>query len=137
MIVAEAYLERIRKIDALIRNKLIDLERLLEEAESIGGSNLGERVLSSRNLHRGADTIGSYVDIEAEIISLRSERESILRIVERLPTAEYEVIHMLYVEGLSIKEISFHNHKSYEWVKKRKKAGLNIIQSLLNNTACS
>ena len=129
---AEAYLERVKKIDFLLRNKVVELERMKDEALVIGSPNLGERVSSSRNLHSGANAIGRCIDIEAEIEALRIERRTILKTLEILPADEYEILYRYYFQYKSIKEISSDLKKSYEWVWKQKKKALKMLQSILN-----
>lgn len=129
---AICYLERIKKIDSIIRNKLRDHARWVEVAEGLGGASDGERVQSSRNLHRGADAIGNYIDIEAEIRSLKRERQEIIETIERLPSAEYELVYRLYVQDYSMKEIAYQLGKSYEWVKVKKRRALQLVQALID-----
>ena len=125
---AEQYLRQIRKIDAIIVNKLKDHRRWVELAEGLGGFSVGERVQSSRNLHSGADAIGRYIDIEREIDELKLKRLSIIAVIETLPAAEYKVIYKLYVEDRTLKEIAYECERSYEWVKVRKRRGLLLVQ---------
>lgn len=127
---AEKYLERISKIDSLIRNRIEDHEKWVVIAEGLGGGQ-SDGVQASKNLHKTSDAIGRYVDIEREIYSLRQERKEIIDTIEKLPNAEYSVIYALYVSNLSVKEIAYQFHKSYEWVKKNKKNGLSLIQLLI------
>ena len=129
---AETYLDRIKKIDAMIRNKLRDHERWVEAAEGLGVDAVGERVQTSRNLHRGSDAIGNYIDIESEIRALKQERQEIIQTIEQLPSAEYEVIYMLYVHNYTMKEIAYHKRKSYDWVKAKKRNGLMLVQAVLD-----
>ena len=129
---AEQYLDRIKKIDAMIKNKLRDHARWVEIAEGFGGAALGDRVQSSRNLHKGADAIGNYIDIEREIESLKQERLRIIQNIERLPAEEYEVTYMLYVENYSMKEVAHSKKRSYDWVKDRKYSGWALIQDMLD-----
>lgn len=79
---AETYLDQIKKIDFMIKNKLQEYQRWVEAAEGIGGAAIGERVQSSRNLHRGADAIGKYIDIEQEIEALKRQRQHIIETIE-------------------------------------------------------
>ena len=125
---AEQYLRQIRKIDAIIVNKLKDHRRWVELADGLGGFSVGERVQSSRNLHSGADAIGRYIDIEREIDELKLKRLGIIADIERLPANEYKVIYKLYVEDKTLKEIAYECGMSYEWVKVRKRRGLLLIQ---------
>lgn len=129
---AEEYLEQIKKIDSMIRNKLRDYQRWAEVADGMGGAALGERVQSSRNLHRGSDAIGNYIDIEREINALKKERQTIIQTIERLPPDEYTVIYGLYVDCYSMKEIAYTEKKSYDWMKRKKRKGLALIQSHLD-----
>lgn len=129
---ATTYLDRIKKIDAMIKNKMRDHARWVEIAEGLGGASDGERVQSSRNLHRGADAIGNYIDIEAEIRSLKRERQEIIETIERLPSAEYELVYRLYVQDYSMKEIAYQLGKSYEWVKVKKRRALQLVQALID-----
>lgn len=129
---AEKYLDRVKKIDSMIQNKLRDHRRWKEVADGLGGAGVGDRVQTSRNLHRGADAIGNYIDIENEINALKQERQEIIDTIERLPSAEYDVIYKLYVQDYSMKEIAYSNKKSYDWVKRKKSAGLNLLECILN-----
>lgn len=129
---AEKYLEQIGKIDSVIINKLNDYRRWVEIAEGIGGFSVGERVQTSRNLHRGADAIGCYIDIESEIKALREKRQSIIDTIERLPCDEYKVIYKIFVEGYMLKEIPSLFDKSYDWAKKTKRDALKRIQDILD-----
>lgn len=129
---AEKYLEQIRKIDAIIINKLKDHKRWVEIAEGLGGFSVGERVQSSRNLHRGADAIGNYIDLESEIKALREKRQGIIDTIEGLPCDEYKVIYKIFVEGYMLKEIPSLFDKSYDWAKKTKRDALRNLQSILD-----
>jgi DNA-directed RNA polymerase specialized sigma24 family protein len=132
---AETYLDRIKKIDSMIKNKLRDYARWVEVADGLGGAALGERVQSSRNLHRGADAICNYVDIEREIDALKKERQAIIQTIEQLPSTEYDVIYKLYVEDYSMKEVAYHAGKTYDWVKRHKRSALLMLQTFLDGEA--
>lgn len=129
---AETYLDRIKKIDSMIKNKLRDYQRWVEQADGLGGAALGERVQSSRNLHRGSDCIDTYIDLEREINALKQERQRIIDTIEQLPSAEYDVIYKLYVEDYTLKEVAYHFQKSYEWAKYKRKQGIELVQALLD-----
>ncbi len=132
---AEEYLSQIKKIDVIIKNRLRDHARWVEVADSLGGNFDGERVQSSRNLHRGADAIGNYIDIEREIADLKRKRQEIINTIERLPSTEYDLIYKLYVEDYSMKEIAYIKKKSYDWVKFKKKYALMLVQAMLDGAA--
>ena len=139
---AEEYLDRIKKIDAMIKNKQREHWRWEEVADGMGGASDGERVQASRNLHRSADAIGNYIDLEREIDALKQERQTIIRTIEQLPSIEYDVIHKLYIgvynrerdiyKVYTRKEVAYIYGKSLDWVKERKRKGLMLIQTMLD-----
>ena len=130
---ADQYLSRVKKIDAMIRNKLRERAHWKEVAEGYGGASVGERVQSSHNPQRGADAICNYVDIEREIETLKRERREIILTIERLPSTEYDLIYKLYVLGYSMKEIAYTFGKSYDWVKVKKRHALQLVQGMIDD----
>ena len=129
---AEQYLDRVRMIDALIQNKKREYARWVETADGMGGVASGDRVQSTRNLHRGADAICSYIDLEREIKTLESEKQNIIRTLESLPRVEYDILHKLYIQDYSMKELSYQYKKSYDWVKLKKRHALRLLQEILD-----
>lgn len=129
---AERYLEQIKKLDAIISNKLKDYKRWVGIAEGLGGFSAGERVQTSRNLHQIPEAIGRYIDIEGEIEDYRKQRADIIATLERLPPLEYDLLYKLYVEGSRPKEIAYHFDRSYEWVMKEKRKALDSLQSIID-----
>lgn len=129
---AEKYLEQILKIDAIILNKLKEYKRWVDVAEGVGGFSVSDRVQSTRNLHRGADAIGEYIDLEREITELKRRKNEVLGTLQQLPLDEYKVLYKIYVEGLMLKELPSQLDKSYDWVKKKKRIGLKLLQDILD-----
>lgn len=127
---AEKYLEQIQKIDVIIINKLNDYNRWVSIAESLGGFSVGDRVQASRNLHRGSDAIGRYIDIEREIEALKQQRQEIIDTIQRLPLNEYKVLYGIFVEGKMLKECTF--GMSYEWAKTAKEKGVAHVQEIID-----
>lgn len=129
---AEQYLDRIKKIDAMIKNKQREHWRWEEVADGMGGASDGERVQASRNLHRSADAIGNYIDLEREIDALKQERQTIIHTIEQLPSTEYDLVHKIYVQDYTMKELAYHFGKSYDWVKGKKRRALMLVQTMLD-----
>ena len=129
---AVEYLERIKKLDVLIQGRLRDYKRWCDIAEGMGGVSTGDRVQSSRNLHRGQDAIIEYISIEEDFERLKDERMQIIRTIERLPIPEYSILCKIYVEDYTIKEIAHAYDRSYDWVKKKKRKAIAMIQEILN-----
>ena len=130
--IAETYLERIKMIDTLIQNKKREYVRWVNAADGMGGASSGDRVQATRNLHRGADAIGSYIDLEAEIRALEQEKSGIIHTLESLPRVAYDILHRIYVQGELPKEIAFEYGRSYEWVMIQKRQAIALLQKLLD-----
>lgn len=131
---AERYLEQIKKIDAIIANKLKEYKRWVEVAEGLGGMSMGDKVKTTRNLQQIPDAIGRYIDIEREIAEYNRQRAAIIANIEKLPRIEYDLLYKLYVEGFSLKEIAYHFDRSYEWVKKTRQKALKRLQSIIDES---
>lgn len=130
--IAEKYLSRIEKIDAIISNKVKDYKRWVEIAEGLGDFSVSERVQSSKNLQKIPDAIGRYIDIDREIEALKRERLEIINTLEQLPNTEYELLYQVYVKGYTLKEVADYFDRSYDWVKKRKRKALLMVQDVLD-----
>lgn len=136
---AEQYLEQIKKIDELIVDRLKDYNRWVELATGLSGFSVGERVSATRNLQKGADAIGKYIDIEKEIDKLKEKREDIINTIRQLPKAEYKILYLLYVERKKngddylLKELPSMFDKSYGWVKQQKSKALRHVQTMLDD----
>lgn len=130
---AEKYLEQILKIDAIILNKLKEYKRWVDVAEGVGGFSVSDRVQSTRNLHRGADAIGEYIDLEREINELKRRKNEVIGTIQQLPFYEYRVLYLIYVDGYMLKEIPSQLDKSYIWAKKTKSKALRDLQSILDD----
>ena len=129
---AKQYLEQIKKIDAMISNKKRDYERKVGEAEGLGNFSVSERVQSSRNLQRGADTIIEYISIEEEIKKLERKRNGIINTLQELPCDEYKILYAIYVDGCRVKELPSRFKMSYDWVKKKKRKALDLVQQIID-----
>lgn len=129
---AEQYLEQIQIINSLIAGELKERRRLENIALSLGGFSVSERVQSSRNLHRDADAIGDYCDVDRRIKALEGERDAIIYDLRKLPLNECKVLYKIYAEGYMLKELPSEFHKSYAWVKMKKRRGLDILQEIID-----
>lgn len=129
---AEQYLEQIKKLDAIISNKKRDYERWANVADGLGDFSVSERVKTSRNLHRGSDAIIEYISIEGEIKALEKKRKGIIETLQELPCDEYKILYAIYVDGCMMKELPSRFHKSYDWVKWKKRKALDYVQQIID-----
>lgn len=134
---AEQYLQQIKRYDYIIANKLKEYRRWVEVADGMGGFSAGERVKSSRNLHKGADAISNYIDVEREIDELKRKRQELINTLQLLSPIEYDILYKLYIEDHVMKELASEYHKSYAWVKEKKKKALVHLQEILDKNSQS
>lgn len=129
---AVEYLDQIKKIDVMIKNKSEEYRRLVNLASGQGDFSILERVMATRDPQRIPEAIARYIDIEREIKELNRKREEIIATVERLSTVEYEIIYDLFVNGCTLKEVAYRHHRSYEWTIKKKRQALAHLEKILN-----
>lgn len=129
---AEEYLEQIKKLDAIISNKMKDYEDKVGVAIGLGDFSVSERVKSSPNLHRNADNIIEYISIEEEIKKLQIKRKGIIETLQQLPCDEYKILYAIYVDGCRVKELPSRFKMSNAWVKWKKRQALDHVQILID-----
>lgn len=117
---AREYLDQLEVIETRIQNIQFDIAHLKDLALSITPAYEGERVQSSGNLHRTASVVDKWVDKEREmgeiIDQLVDTRWEIIEMIENLKRPrESSVLHMLYVQKKSFKEVAAHYDKSVSW----------------------
>ena len=133
---AKEYLLQIKKLDRLIQNKLIEKEQWQAIAEGASSSLSSDKVQSSGNPQRMADAISNYLDIEDEIRAtiktLVVTKKEILKTIEQLDTDEYDILHKIYLQGLSLYDVADIYDKSYNWATTTHGRALKHLQNILN-----
>jgi DNA-directed RNA polymerase specialized sigma subunit len=133
---AKEFLKRVRKIDRLIENKLIEIRQWKELAENTTTDMSGERVQSTHNPHKIADAIGKYIDIEAELAadieSLKAAKKDVLEVIEQLDALEYDVLHKIYVQYLDFTDVADRHKMSYSWATTIHGQAVKHVQDILN-----
>jgi hypothetical protein len=134
---AQAFLKKLRKIDCLIKNKIIEQKQWKDIAFGITAQIGGERVQGSGNYQKMADAVGRYTDIEAEINEyidkLVDARKDVIYVIEQLTAIEYDVLHMLYVQYMNIDEVAEVFDKSSSWVATVRGSALKNVQRILDD----
>ena len=137
---AKDYLQKLEKIDMQIINKTTEINHLIEKlklvAESTTSHNEKERVQSSGSKEKMADAIVCYADLEEElrlyVADKMEEKNEILRTIESFPIGEYELLHKIYVQGFSLKEISIQKSCSYSAITSLHGYAIKRLQRILN-----
>ena len=108
---AQIFLEQVERLDAIIKNKLIEKQQWKDIALGITANMDGERVQSSGAKDKMAAAVTKCVDIEAEIDSLIDRlidtKKEVIQTIEQLysPT-EYKLLHLRYIQYIPLKEIA-------------------------------
>ena len=114
------YLKQLEKLDTMIQNKLIERAQWKAIALSVTSHSDGVRVQSSGSQQKMSDAVDRCVDMELEIDSLVDRlvdlKREITQIIEQLNTAEYDVLHKLYIQGMTFDEVAHEKNKSKSWV---------------------
>lgn len=151
------YLDQIKKIETLIKNKMIEKAQLqqqtLDVALSItpGGEVIRqknektgevewddvfgvERVQSSSGGQPFADAVIDNVDtynrLDKQIKNLKACQKEIISSIELLDEPEYDALHMVYVQHLSFGQAAKKRKCSKNTVKRLHDSGLESLEKL-------
>lgn len=114
------WLNRVRKIDLQIKNKLIEKQQWYDMALGITSNMEGERVQSSGSQSKMQDAIIKCVDMEKEIDALVDRlidtKREVIQTIEQLDSpTQYNVLHLIYIQGKTLQEVADEYAMSYDW----------------------
>ena len=135
---AQLKLEQVEKLDAMIKNKLIEQQQWKEVALGITANMGGERVQSSGPKSKMAEALDKCIDMEAEIDSLidkliEAKREAIALIEQVDSPIEYNVLHMRYIQYIDLQGIADHYRREYGWATTTHGRAIASVQKILDN----
>lgn len=138
---ASEYLHQIEAIETKIRNIRVDIAQLKDLALSVTPAYEGERVQASGNNQRMATAIDRWADKEAELNAeidrLIDKKIEISSTINHLSKPkESGVLHMLYLENKSFKEVAQHYDKSVSWATSIHGRALQSLQKVLDARSC-
>lgn len=133
---AKDFLRQIKKLDRLIENKLIEIQRWKDIANNTTATLSGERVQSSGNPQKISDAICRYIDLEREINQdideLVEAKKDVIGVIEQLNATEYDIIHKIYVQYLTLEDVADAYDRTYSWATTIHGRALKHIQNILN-----
>lgn len=133
---ARNFLKQPKKLDKMIENKLIEKEQWKSIATGTTAQMGGERVQSSGSQQKMADAIARFIDIEKEIDecidNLVDTKNDVIAVIEQLNASEYDLLHKVYVQFLTLQEVADLYEKSISWAKTIHKRGLKNVQRILD-----
>lgn len=134
---AKEYLMQVSKIDSMINNKIQEIRQWMDIATSATVSSNGERVQSSGKQQKMADAVGRYVDIQKEINAdidlLVDTKQAVIKTIEQLPEAEYDLLHMVYIQGFELNAAADMKNKTYTWATTTHGRALSHLQKIIDS----
>ena len=133
---AQEYLRQIEKLDTIIKNKLIEKEQWKSVALGVTARMDGERVQSSGSKSRMADALDRCVDVDREIDrfidKLIDAKKHVTETIEQLNAVEYDVLHMIYIQGCDFHDVAYKRGKSYSWATSVHGRALKNVQRIID-----
>lgn len=133
---AKEFLRKVKKLDKLIANKMIEIQQWKEIANNTTANMTGDRVQSSHNPQKIADAIGRYIDLEAEIRedieSLIAAKRDVIEVIEQLEATEYDVLHKIYIQHLELIDVADAYNRTYSWATTIHGMAVKSVQAILN-----
>ena len=132
---ARSFLEQVQKLDKIIENKIIECDQWKAMATSATAQMGGERVQSSGSQQRMADAVEKYIDIERRINEyidkLYDTKMEVLGVIEQLEVGEYDLLHKVYVQYISLAEVAVIYDRSYSSVTTTHGRALQHVEEIL------
>ena len=133
---AQIFLEQVEKLDARIRNKLIEKQQWKDMALGITASMDGERVQSSGAKSKMANAVERCIGMEAEIDGLVDElvdvKKDVIQTIEMLDSAtEYKLLHLRYIQYIPLKHIADEWNVEYTTITTTHGRALKNVQRIL------
>ncbi len=132
------FLSEIRRKDAMINNKCVELYQLRCMITNTTAMMSADPVQSSPS-DRIGKTVAKIADLEnrinIDIDAFVDDKAMRIKVIEQLSDPiEYDVIHRRFVQFQSLEEISKEIHYTRQWVYEKYRSGLTNIQKILDST---
>ena len=136
---AEVFLKSVEKIDAILENKLIEQQQWRSIATSGSANMEGERVQSSSPKSKLENAVVNCVAMEDEICEcvdkLIEEKRKVTKVIESLYSPmEYKILHMRYIQYISLSDIADRLNREYTWVTTTHGRALKNVQKILDKS---
>lgn len=132
------YLRQVEKLDAVIKNKLIEKQQWRDIALGITANMDGERVQSSGTKSKMSDALDKCIDIETEIDRLIDKlvdtKKDVIATIEKLDIVmEYDIMHKKYIQYMSFQEIADSYGRDYTWATTAHGRALKNVERIRNS----
>lgn len=139
---AKEYVQQLKRLEVLIKNKQLEIIQLKEEAVfPSGGSFDGLGVQTTRKIDKMQNIICDYVNMEEElqkdIMLLYQRKIEIVHTIELLPPIEYDLLHKVFVQGNTLYDVADVYNRSYSWATTTQGRALKKLQKILDERECT
>lgn len=139
---AKDFLKRLKKLDVLIENKLIEKEQWKAIAMNVtSGKHDSEKVQSTGNSQKMADAVIKCMEIEEEIDQyidrLVDAKREVISVIEQLNPIQYDILHKVYVQYMTLNTVSIVYDNAYSWVTTTHGRALKNVQNILDERKIS
>lgn len=95
----------------------------------------GSRVSASGSKSKMADAVDRLVDTEAEVNALVDRlidtKKEVIRTIEQVDNPTwYNILHMRYIQYITLQGIADHYGKDYEWAKANIRKARDVVQRI-------
>lgn len=133
---AKDFLKQLPKLNKMIENKMAEKEQWKSVALGTTSFNTSERVQSTPNPQKMSDAIVRCLDIEAEIDqcidALVDTKKDVISVIEQLEVTEYDVLHKVYVQNITLDIVADKYERSYSWATTIHGQALKNVQKILD-----
>lgn len=130
------FLQQVGKYEVIIHNKLVEVQQWKALAESTTSVLTPDKVQSSGSKQKMAESIERYIDIQNEINDyidkLYEAKKEVLSKIEQLEPVNYDVLHKIYVQFMSFKDVADSYEKSYSWACKQHTRALDELETIIS-----
>ena len=134
---AREILNNIKKLDAIIQNKISEKEQWQALAFATTSRISEDKVQTTPNPQRKSEAMDKAIDIEIEIDRLIDrliyEKREVIRLLEQLPAIEYDTLHRMYLQNFELDDVARRYKKSYSWAKNIHFRAIVNLQKLLDS----
>lgn len=133
---AKDFLKQLPKLNKMIENKMAEKEQWKSVALNTTSFNSSDRVQSTPNQQKMADAVVRCIDIEKEIDqcidALVDTKRDVISVIEQLEATEYDVLHKVYVQNITLDIVADRYERSYSWATTIHGQALKNVQKILN-----
>ena len=126
-------------MDKLIDNKLLEVEQLEALATKVTSCSSGDRVQTSGNQDKMADTVIKIIElknnINADIDRLVDLKKEILAVIDAIQDADMiDILYKRYFQYKKWEQIALEMHYTYQWICKLHGRALQQVEKIRSET---